>query len=118
MNQQLVEERAAQSGGHSNPDILAMVRRVVDGKGISGGGVVDVGCGRGDLREYVCDRFNEYVGIDVVRYEGFPEHGEFCQLDLDTGQLPVASGSADLVAAVEVIEHVENPRDLIRKLVR
>lgn len=118
MNEQRVEDRALQSGGHSNAEILATARRAVDNKNISGSRVVDVGCGRGDLRAYVCDRFREYVGVDVVRYEGFPEQGEFCQLDLDTGQLPVTPGSADLVTAVEVIEHVENPRDLMRKLVR
>jgi SAM-dependent methyltransferase len=66
----------------------------------------------------VRDRFDRYTGIDVIRYDGFPEEGEFRKVDLDTGRTDLADGSADVVAAVETIEHVENPRSFMRELVR
>jgi 2-polyprenyl-3-methyl-5-hydroxy-6-metoxy-1,4-benzoquinol methylase len=113
-----VESRARQSRGTSNEDILKMVLRAIEQRHLSGACIADVGCGQGDLSSYVRSRFARYVGIDAVRYEDFPEDGEFCRLDLDTGALPLADGSADVVAAIEVIEHLENPRDFIRKLVR
>jgi 2-polyprenyl-3-methyl-5-hydroxy-6-metoxy-1,4-benzoquinol methylase len=69
------------------------------------------GCG-------VRSRFARYIGIDAVRYEDFPEQAEFCPLDLDGGGLPLADCSADAVTAIEVIEHLENPREFMRKLVR
>jgi SAM-dependent methyltransferase len=56
--------------------------------------------------------------VDAVRYEDFPAGAEFCHLDLDSGGIPLPDASADVVAAVEVIEHLENPRDFMRKLVR
>ncbi len=113
-----VEGRARKSGGISNHAILQMVRRALHGRNISGGCLVDVGCGVGDLYSFVAQDYQRYVGVDVVRYEGFPVSAEFCLLDLDTGAIPLQEASADVVTAVEVIEHLENPRDFMRKLVR
>jgi len=114
----IVDGRARQSRGTSNHAILDMVVRALAERQISGQCIADVGCGQGDLYARVRTRFSRYVGIDAVRYEDFPEGAEFCLLDLDGGRLPLPDGSADVAAAVEVIEHLENPRDFMRKLVR
>lgn len=113
-----VEQRARDSRGVSNDAILEMVVRTLEEREIAGGCLVDVGCGVGRLHAYVRPRFSRYVGVDVVQYEDFPEDAEFCRLDLDSGRLPLPDGTADVVAAIEVIEHLENPRDFVRKLVR
>jgi 2-polyprenyl-3-methyl-5-hydroxy-6-metoxy-1,4-benzoquinol methylase len=113
-----VEVRARQSRGTSNQDILKMVVRALEQRHIGGECIADVGCGQGDLYGYVRSRFGRYVGVDAVQYEDFPAQAEFCRLDLDSGVLPLADGSADVVAAIEVIEHLENPREFMRKLVR
>jgi 2-polyprenyl-3-methyl-5-hydroxy-6-metoxy-1,4-benzoquinol methylase len=111
-----VEGRARKSRGISNQDILGMVVRVLAKRQVSGEFIVDVGCGQGDLCSYVRSRFERYIGIDAVRYEDFPDQAEFFLLDVDSGCIPFPEGSADVVAAVEVIEHLENPRDFMRKL--
>ena len=118
MHSQDVETRARQSRGISNEGVLKMVARTLERRRISGGCFVDVGCGQGDLYPFVFSRFSRYVGIDALRYDGLPEEIEFCQLDLDSGRMPLPDGTADTVAALEVIEHLENPRDFARKLVR
>jgi len=56
--------------------------------------------------------------VDVICYEGFPAAAEFVALDLDAGVVPLPDGGADVVAAVETIEHLENPRAFLRELVR
>src|ERR1700733_541252 len=112
----IVEGRARKSRGTSNQDILEMVVRTLAERRISGECILDVGCGQGDLCSFVRPRFSRYIGIDAVRYEDFPEQAEFCLLDLDSGRIPFPEGSADVVAAVEVIEHLENPREFMRKL--
>jgi SAM-dependent methyltransferase len=66
----------------------------------------------------VSSRFERYVGVDVLRYDGFPAEAEFHRLDLDVGRVPLADDSGDVVAAVETIEHLENPRAFVRELVR
>lgn len=113
-----VEERARQSQGVSGDAIMQMVVRAFGQRNIEGGCLVDVGCGAGHLYPYIRRRFDRYIGVDAVRYEGFPTEAEFCQLDLDSGLMPLPDGTVHVVAAVEVIEHLENPRDFMRKLVR
>ena len=80
--------------------------------------LADVGCGAGNLWPFVSNRFAEYIGVDAVRYEGFPPEVGFCQVDLDGSTIALADESVDVVAAVEVIEHLENPRAFMRELVR
>jgi 2-polyprenyl-3-methyl-5-hydroxy-6-metoxy-1,4-benzoquinol methylase len=121
-----VETRARQSHGISNSAIYEMVARAIAQRHCGGGVLVDVGCGAGNLRSFVwgessdakgycCDR---YLGVDAVRYESFPADAEFLPLDLDSGNVPLADGFADVVCAVETIEHLENPRAFMRELVR
>ncbi|MEJ7810650.1 MAG: methyltransferase domain-containing protein [Gemmatimonadaceae bacterium] len=113
-----VEARARRSAGISAVAIYRMVAQALTRRGIRGGVFADIGCGRGDLWPFVAQQFDRYVGSDVVRYDGLPDAIEFHRIDLDTGRIPLADASADVVAAVETIEHLENPRAFVRELVR
>lgn len=113
-----LETRARQSLGASNVAIYSMVAEALERHHAGGGLLIDVGCGSGNLWPFVRSRFARYVGVDVVRYEGFPADAEFYRINLDTGKVPLQEDSADVVAAVETIEHLENPRAFMRELVR
>jgi SAM-dependent methyltransferase len=112
-----VGHRARLSGGTSGVAIYAAVARELAGRS-PGGVLVDVGCGAGNLWAVVAAGFDRYVGVDAVRYAGFPVAGEFLGLDLDAGRAPLPDGVADVVTAVETIEHLENPRAFLRELTR
>jgi SAM-dependent methyltransferase len=114
----LVESRARQSLGISAfPIYRAVADAVIDRHG-KGGTLIDVGCGIGNLWSYLGSRFDRYVGVDVVRYDGLPAGVEFHKIDLDTGRAPLPDAAGDVVAAVETIEHLENPRAFARELTR
>lgn len=113
-----VEERARRSLGSSDVAIYNMVLRALTERHIGGGTLVDVGCGSGNLWSFVRELFDSYVGVDVVRFDGFPEDAEFNQVNLDAGRSQLGDNSADVVVAIETIEHLENPRAFMRELVR
>jgi len=112
-----VEARARQSLGQGSQAIHATVARLLNACGATGV-LADVGCGTGGLVREVRGRFAGIVGIDAVRYDGLPADVTFVRADLDTGRLPLDDASADVTAAVEVIEHLENPRAFVRELTR
>ena len=113
-----LELRARQSLGSSSDAIYRMVASALRARGIAGGRVVDVGCGGGALWSLLREDFSTYCGVDVVRYDSFPPAHEFHLADLDRTEWPILLGQADLVAAVETIEHLENPWAFMRALVR
>jgi len=104
--------------GSSNDAIYRMVVDALAQRGVTGGRLVDVGCGGGGLWRAMNGRFDRYCGLDAVRYDALPSDVEFHQVDLDSSTWPIAGGDADVVSAVETIEHLENPWDFVRSLVR
>jgi 2-polyprenyl-3-methyl-5-hydroxy-6-metoxy-1,4-benzoquinol methylase len=112
-----VEQRARLSLGRGHDRIHRTVAALLERRGASGI-LVDAGCGAGDLWRATRGRFSQCIGIDAVRYPQLPEDVTFHQADLDRAQLPLPEGVADTTAAVEVIEHLENPRAFMRELVR
>jgi SAM-dependent methyltransferase len=84
----------------------------------TGGTHIDVGCGSGTRARELPGGNWRYVGVDVVRHPGFPREGELVTANLDRDPVPIADGHADVVVSAETIEHVENPRALMRELVR
>lgn len=113
-----VVQRAQRSLGISDAAIYTTVRRVLTEIGIRGGRWLDVGCGEGHFRAYARDIADEYVGTDIVRYDEYPADAPFLTTNLETGRVPVDDGAMDVVCAIEVIEHLENPRAFVRELAR
>ena len=112
-----VEARARLSRGRSADPIYATVAEVLvacDACGV----VADVGCGSGALWSALKQRFSACIGLDAARYDGLPREIDFRAIDLDAGRLPLAEASVDAAVAVEVIEHLENPRAFARELSR
>lgn len=112
-----VEARARLSEGRSSHPIYATVAEMLAACNANGV-IADVGCGSGTLWGTVKGRFHACVGLDAARYDGLPRDIDFRAVDLDAQRLPLDDASVDAAVAVEVIEHLENPRAFIRELAR
>ena len=58
------------------------------------------------------------VGVDVIRDEGLSKDVDVVPVELNSENVPLPDGKADVVAAVETIEHLENPRACTRQRLR
>ena len=112
-----LEARARQSLGESSHAIYESAVAALRRRGARGT-IVDVGCGTGRLHPRLTGMMDAYVGVDAVRYEGFPVAGRFVQADLNRDRIPLPDASADIAISLETIEHLENPRAFVRELVR
>jgi len=114
----------------SNPvvrHLLARFLRRVDEAAVSLGpkSVLDVGCGEGVVTERLARLLPaaEVLGIDADE-EHLSEQWQMRNapnLSFATGsayELPFADGSFDLVCAIEVLEHLERPRDALAEMKR
>src|SRR5271163_3326438 len=89
-------ERAFLSGGTSETAIYEMVAEALRHSGVTSGIMLDVGCGSGNLYSFVRDRLSSYVGVDLVRYEGFPTGADWVEANLEQLPLPLPAAFADV----------------------
>jgi SAM-dependent methyltransferase len=80
---------------------------------------LDIGCGTGTLLQAAANRGWEAIGTEVA--PAAVEAGRAAGFDVrlgETGDLDFPSGHFDVVSLIEVIEHVQDPDDVLTGAVR
>lgn len=103
---------------HRNPWIADEIARSF---GAAPCRVLDLGCGAGFLANYLAERGHRVVGIDstaenltVARANARADAGQPPTYELgDACALPYARNSFDVVCAMDLLEHVEDPEGVI-----
>ncbi len=77
--------------------------------------LLDLGCGKGDFLALLASRgLRDLTGADAHEYDGRANSFRFVKADLNS-KLPFGDSSFATVTAVEVVEHLENPRAFLRE---
>jgi 2-polyprenyl-3-methyl-5-hydroxy-6-metoxy-1,4-benzoquinol methylase len=118
MSRLSLEDRAYATVGESSSAVHHAATAALDELGLRADVLVDVGCGTAAFRGALGTRCQRYIGADAVRHASLPRDVEFVSVNLDEGRVALPDASADVVTSLETIEHVENPRALVRELVR
>jgi len=108
------------SGGVSNSDIYAAALKAAQSARPDARRILDFGSGAGAFISFLlsCCPNATVCAADIMdRPAGIPPSVEWYQGDLND-RLPIPGGVFDLVCAIEVIEHLENPRHALREIFR
>lgn len=112
-------ELGKQSDGQSNRDIYAMAERAFQTLPVvwEKAAVLDVGAGAGYFTQYLSQRCRKVCALDACAPHGLPPNAEYRAADLNE-RWPVPDAWADVAVALEVVEHLENPRHFFREMKR
>jgi ubiquinone/menaquinone biosynthesis C-methylase UbiE len=86
-------------------------------KDVPPGKLLDIGCGRGIVSYKLHKKGFKAYGLDVERTCMFKEIN-WKKVDLNKGVLPYPDDFFDVVLFIEVLEHLENPRTILREVSR
>jgi 2-polyprenyl-6-hydroxyphenyl methylase/3-demethylubiquinone-9 3-methyltransferase len=104
---------------HRNPWIVGQIARH---RGTAAT-VLDLGCGAGFLANHLGERGHRVTGIDtteqnLVVARAYDRSGSVTYQLGDACSLPFPDGSFDVVCAMDLLEHVERPADLVAEASR
>src|SRR3989304_9764003 len=92
----------------------------------TGGRILDIGCADGMFSKVILDKSKakELIGIDVLKTsiawanKHWAKGGKMKFMVKDAHKLDFASGSFDAVVALEVLEHVHKPLEVLKEVKR
>jgi len=99
------------------------IQKVLENKGISSGSILDIGCGGGFLTHFLAKHGHRVKGVDlslksldIAKKLDSTQGIEYTRASAYS--LPYEDASFDVCCAMDLLEHVENPAQVVREASR
>jgi 2-polyprenyl-3-methyl-5-hydroxy-6-metoxy-1,4-benzoquinol methylase len=101
---------------HAAPGLHESVIEKINASDVSGKKVLELGCGSGALTLRLSDNDFQVRAVDLT-LDGFQPQAESLAMDLNTNfSETLGEREYDLIVAVELLEHLENPHHFLRQV--
>ncbi len=106
-----------QTFGQSSDGVYNLALEAFSDAGRPKGPVADIGAGQGNMARLIASDSNPVIMIDDFEPVNLPAHCQWMRADLNQAW-SLGANQFDFVFALEVIEHLENPRHFFREMVK
>ena len=111
------EQRALSSGGTNSRNMIQFAVSGFEPDVENAASILDIGCGSGNFAKFLRPTYKGRLdGMDIVSYEGScaEAYDHLILTNLNEPAKNINSLLYDMIFAIEVIEHLENPRAFFR----
>lgn len=78
--------------------------------------ILDIGCAAGNVADLITNPDTEIIGIDIEDFSGrSPKITRFLKQNVEQEFEPGALGQFDYILLADILEHIRNPREVLRE---